>query len=187
MEVLRRRAFLTGIALLVGGVTGVVALLVFVPGSPPVSPFSFTPTRERGPGPSQPVNPATPGASERFRIGERIYRDGTDEAGDPVPRSGMGMMVTGCVQCHGDDGRGGTLRMMMGTVEVPDIRWSTLSSPHGTDNKELAFDSGSFGRAVREGVDPEGDRLNPIMPRWDLSDAQVAGVIEYLKALPASD
>lgn len=185
MEIRNRRSFLLGVAVLVAGLVSLSGLVLFSPSPGPMSPFSFNP---RGGGTS-PASPGTTGTraapSEAYRVGERIYLYGIDVQGDPHPRSGMGMMTgSGCVQCHGQDGRGGTLRMMMGSVDVPDIRWSTLSSPHQDEGEQHpAFHVDSFSRAVREGVEPSGDRLNSIMPRWDLSDAQIEGLIEYLKAL----
>jgi cytochrome c oxidase subunit 2 len=38
-------------------------------------------------------------------------------------------------------------------------------------------------RAIREGVEPDGERLKAPMPRWDMTDAEIADVIAYLKEL----
>lgn len=111
-------------------------------------------------------------------LGERIFVSGTDENGQPIPRSGgMGMMSIGrsCAQCHGADGKGRTLAMMMGGFSTPDITWTHLSSD--------GFDPAAFARAVRDGVDDEGATLRFPMPRWGLSDAQVDALIAYLRTL----
>jgi cytochrome c oxidase subunit 2 len=74
--------------------------------------------------------------------------------------------------------------MMMARYDVPDIRWSTLSRPMQVKGEtEPAYDASNFARAVRDGVGSDGDELEPTMPRWQLSDAQVRGLIAYLETL----
>ncbi len=136
--------------------------------------------------------PAKPG---RFAsAGQRIYHTGLDENGDPIPRSMAGSRVWGgrmmlnaaCVDCHREDGRGGTLGMMMRGIEVPDIRYSALTSPHSEgDETEPAWTRDDIVRAIRDGVEPDGKSLQAPMPRWDMTDAQVRDVIDYLKELDA--
>jgi cytochrome c oxidase subunit 2 len=120
-------------------------------------------------------------------LGERIYRTGTDETGRPITRSGgPGMMngAQGCADCHGPDGRGRTVGAMMGSFQAPDIRWSTLSSPQDPEGQpQTPFDEAGFARAVRDGIDPEGDRLKAPMPLWQLTDPQVRAIIRYLQTL----
>ena len=72
--------------------------------------------------------------------------------------------------------------MMMGQIEVPDIRWSTLTTPP-TDPNDKAFDSDSFFLAVTKGIDPTGATLKVFMPRWELTRAESDALIEYLKTL----
>jgi cytochrome c oxidase subunit 2 len=122
--------------------------------------------------------------------GQRIYYTGADVAG-PIPRTvagggaGFGMMGdVACVTCHGADGRGGRVPMMMWTVDVPDIRYSTLSTPRSEEGTTVpAWSDSDIGRAIRDGVEPNGQRLKSPMPRWRMTDADVADVIAYLKEL----
>jgi Cytochrome c len=120
-------------------------------------------------------------------LGRRIYSSGTDETGRPIPRSGgTGMMnsAQGCADCHGPDGRGRTVGAMMQSFQAPDIRWSTLSSPQDPDGQpQTPFDEAIFAHAVRDGVDPEGQRLKSPMPLWQVTDQEVQGLIAYLKTL----
>jgi hypothetical protein len=63
--------------------------------------------------------------------GERIYFTGESETGPQITfqMQGMHRMQAGrmaCAGCHGSDGRGGTVRMMMSSFDAPDIRYSTL-------------------------------------------------------------
>lgn len=124
-------------------------------------------------------------------LGGEIFLYGTD-SGRAIPRQGgigmMGGLGSGCADCHGVDGRGRRVsRMMMGSFEAPNIRWSTLTSTdmqHAEgETPHPPFDRDSFARALREGVDPGGGELKSAMPRWQVNDAQVDALMEYLKGL----
>ena len=142
---------------------------------------------------SLPGDARTPVGLDRFTSdGQRVYYTGLDENGDPIPREVPGSSIVGgrmmrnaaCVDCHREDGRGGTLGMMMRGVEVPDIRYSALTSPHTEgEEAEPAWTSDEIARAIRDGVEPNGQTLKAPMPRWDMTDAQLRAVIEYLKEL----
>jgi cytochrome c oxidase subunit 2 len=123
--------------------------------------------------------------------GQRIYYTGTDANGS-IPRSvagsgfmGMGMMGgVVCVGCHGEDGRGGRIGMMSGTIEVPDIRYSTLTTTRSEAGTTIpAWTEADIARAIRDGIEPGGQRLQAPMPRWDMTDGDVSDVIAYLKEL----
>ena len=118
--------------------------------------------------------------------GERLYFTATSERGTALtytggPASTGWMMMQGqlaCVSCHGPDGRGGKHRMGMGTTQVmdaKDIRWSVL---------QPEFDAEKFQLAVMKGQDPAGTQLSSDMPRWNISDADLADLVAYLKTLP---
>jgi cytochrome c oxidase subunit 2 len=123
--------------------------------------------------------------------GQGIYYTGADANG-PIPRTvagggmmGFGMMGnTACVGCHGQDGRGGRLGMMFGTLDIPDIRYSTLTATRTeAGTSVLAWTDLDIARAIRDGVEPNGQALKAPMPRWAMSDADLADVIAYLKEL----
>ena len=116
--------------------------------------------------------------------GERIYFTATSERGTAItytggPASGGWMMMGGrlaCVSCHGPNGRGGKHNMgMMQVMESKDIRWSVL---------QPEFDADKFRLAVVKGQDPDGTQLKPDMPRWNISDDDLADLIAFLKTLP---
>ena len=74
--------------------------------------------------------------------------------------------------------------MMFSTVDVPDIRYSTLmtaQSDNGTTTPP--WTDADIARAIRDGVEPSGQPLKAPMPRWAMSDADVQAVIAYLKEL----
>jgi len=116
--------------------------------------------------------------------GERIYFTATSERGTAITYTGgpasSGSMIMGgqlaCVSCHGPNGRGGKHNMgMMQVMDAKDIRWSVL---------QPEFDAVKFRLAVVKGQDPDGTQLDPDMPRWNISDADLADLIAFLKTLP---
>lgn len=116
--------------------------------------------------------------------GERIYFTGTSKRNPNItysggPRVNEWMMMGGkiaCVSCHGPGGRGGKHTMgMMQEMDAKDIRWSVL---------QPEFDAEKFRLAVVEGKDPDGTQLNTDMPRYNMSNEDLADVIAFLKTLP---
>lgn len=127
--------------------------------------------------------------------GERIYYTATNSSGDPIPSRMGGVEMTpsmmSCVDCHGEDGRGGVVHTrgmmgMMGSFEAPDIRYSTLTEEDGNDghgDEHPPYTDELLKRAVTDGVNPAGERLEAPMPRWDMSEEDLEDLIEYLKTL----
>jgi Cytochrome c len=116
--------------------------------------------------------------------GEQIYFTATSDRGTEItytsgPGSNNWMMMNGqltCASCHGPTGRGGKHSMgMMRVMDAKDIRWSVL---------QPEFDAEKFRLAVTQDKDPNGTQLNTDMPRWNISDADLADLIIYLKTLP---
>ena len=74
--------------------------------------------------------------------------------------------------------------MMMGSVTSLDIRRSTLTSPQDPEGEpQTAFTKRSFAHALRDRIDPEGARLKAPMPLWDVTDAEVRALVQYLQTL----
>lgn len=121
----------------------------------------------------------------RFRSnGERIYYTATSESGQ-IPFTGgprwLAVHGGGCVNCHGPDGRGGTVVPMTSEV-APDIRLPTLTSEeHGGDH--APYTEETIRRAITQGIDPEGERLSYVMPRWRMSGEDLDDLISYLRTL----
>ena len=125
--------------------------------------------------------------------GEQIYYTGTSRTGPPITfqmHDGYGMpMMRGqmaCVDCHGENGEGGTLSMMMmGTVEVPTIQYNRLTGEEHSEGEEAhaPYTDETIKRAISEGVNPAGEPLDWPMPVWNMTDAQLDDIIAYLKTL----
>jgi len=139
--------------------------------------------RLRGPGTAMPTE---------FRSnGEGVYFTATSQRGTPVTFDiGVGGMMwrgsMACVTCHGADGQGGRVRVMMRTLEGPDIRYKTLTAEeHGEEDEHghEPWSDETIKRAITEGVEPDGEPLDWPMPRWSMSDEDLDDLLEFLKAL----
>jgi hypothetical protein len=177
--------FLTAVVLIVG--TALILLFFFATGSisAPFGPASG------GVGPMRPFggNPQVQ-EGDFSSNGEQIYFTGTSRTGPPITASmeGMHTMPSGrlaCVNCHGPDGKGGVVRMMMASAEAPNIQYSELTSGEheGGQEEHPAYTDETIKRAITEGVDPAGEPLDPLMPRWNMSDEQLNDLITFLKTL----
>ncbi len=100
--------------------------------------------------------------------------------------------MASCVNCHQRSGLGGP----EGRASVPPVtgRYLTRPLPKDGDDSELPFVEGMRGnrspytdellaRAIREGVDADGEKLNYLMPQYALGDEDMAALIDYLKHL----
>ncbi len=121
--------------------------------------------------------------------GERIYYTATSDSGEPIAFT-MGIMemsapMMSCVNCHGEDGKGGIVQMMgmMGGFEAPDIRYKTLTAEeHGHEGEDHPpYTDELLMRAITNGINPAGEPLEPPMPQWRMSDEDLNDLIEYLK------
>ena len=129
------------------------------------------------------------GLSAQGAPGQAIFRTGTSPGGGEIfARVGIdGVRVPGsvvpCGNCHGRDGLG----RAEGGVLAPSIVWADLSASYGhihaNGRRHRAFDEAGFIRAVREGVDPTGNRLDPAMPRFSISGEDARSLIAYLKEI----
>jgi cytochrome c oxidase subunit II len=126
--------------------------------------------------------------------GERIYYAAVSESGNPISftmgKMGMTAPAMSCVSCHREDGKGGTLKMMMRTIEVPDIRYETLTAEENAHGETGEGDMGhapyteeTIKKAITEGIQPDGSVLKNSMPRWNMSEGDLDDLIGYLKTL----
>lgn len=119
--------------------------------------------------------------------GQRIYFTAESASGKTIVRTGglFFMHRVACVTCHGEDGEGGRIAMMMWDIDVPNITWEHLTeAEHGNgDEAHPPYDDESLGKAITEGIEPDGEELNDFMPRWQMSDEDLGDLIEYLKTL----
>jgi mono/diheme cytochrome c family protein len=120
--------------------------------------------------------------------GERIYYTATSTSGDEITATGgphwFWMHGGSCVDCHGADGRGGLVHM---TNEIaPDIRYKALTAKplEMEDHEEHPpYTDALIKRAISKGLDPAGEPLSYVMPRWHTSDRDLNDLVDYLKKL----
>ncbi len=125
----------------------------------------------------------------RERDGKRVFLAGESPSGGEIEaRIGReGSVLPGsaapCGSCHGADGLG----RPEGGVVPTEVTWTALTKPYGHAHpggrSHPAFDERTFARAVREGRDPAGNPLDPVMPRYRISDADLASLLAYLRVV----
>ena len=114
--------------------------------------------------------------------GERIYFTAASSSGDPITPEGFVMMghKFACTDCHGSDGKGGTVTMMMQQFDVPNITWPVLTGQH---EDHPPYTVATIKQAITEGIDPAGNQLEYYMPRWQISDDDLNDLVDFLKTL----
>lgn len=85
-----------------------------------------------------------------------------------------------CAGCHGADGRGSG----EGATLIPAVTWGALTVPTA---ERPAYDTARFAEAVRNGIGPDGQPLSAAMPRYEMDEAAMAGLVDSLKSLEAID
>jgi cytochrome c553 len=162
------------------------------------------------------AHPAAPTAQTRAarpdaRAGARIYREGVLPSGESVRASMQGgLAVEGtrlnCAGCHRRSGFGSS----EGAAYVPPVTGAALYREKGSNGVDLfrrlfqevqparlrarlrgplprpAYTDESLAAALREGRDPAGRELDPLMPRYRLSDEDAGHLAAYLKSLSAA-
>jgi len=141
---------------------------------------------------------------ESLLLGERIYREGILPSGEPLQAVVKGdIPVVGtafsCVSCHLRSGLGS----LEGGVITPPTTGNKLYQPlyvgteltHASRKKvptyfqsiahRPAYTDKTLADALRMGIDPEGQELNSVMPRYFLDDRDIGILISYLKSLSA--
>lgn len=126
--------------------------------------------------------------------GERIYFTATDNDGNYISNvGGPAYGVTSgetlaCVTCHGSDGRGSAYVPHMQWMGAPAIYYDALVQLAQKQVGDTPLPGGytldDFRKAVVEGETPNGNTLNPNMPRWQINDADLADLLDFLKTLP---
>ncbi len=119
--------------------------------------------------------------------GERIYFTATSASGLAINarggNMGMGMMASGgCVTCHGTNRQGGLLLPRF-WISAPPLTFVALFGEHEEDGHgdHEGYSDETLGRAITQGIEPDGGRLDRIMPRWGMSPVDLADLIEFLK------
>jgi hypothetical protein len=73
--------------------------------------------------------------------------------------------------------------MHMTVMDAPDIRYVELAHEMEEHGGEGEYDLVTFRKAVVDGEHPDGDSLDQDMPRWRMSDADLADLFAFLQSL----
>jgi mono/diheme cytochrome c family protein len=113
--------------------------------------------------------------------GQDIFLYAVDASGVYVSAQGFAMMTRlfGCADCHGIQGHGGTVYMMMAQYDVPNITWPELTG----SSYIPPYTADTVKRAITQGQDQLGKSLDPFMPRWSMSSQDLNDVVSYLQSL----
>lgn len=138
-----------------------------------------------------------PPSEPELNAAERLYREGVlpdgkllrgqRQGGEPIEGQ-----AAACVNCHRRSGFG----VEEGRIVIPPITGRYLFREGSTDATEMAhpgseavssrrsrYSSETLARAIREGIDPDGRKLDYLMPRFTLDEATLGALIGYLKQL----
>ena len=131
------------------------------------------------------------GLSDKEKAGQLIYEKGIGSTDIPVTALMSGVKVPGtvmpCINCHKKDGTGNP----EGGIVPSDIRWSQLTKHYGNDSQSgrshPAYTESSLRKVISMGIDPAGNKLNTVMPRYSMSRTDIDNLIAYLKVLDHND
>ena len=104
--------------------------------------------------------------------GRAIFESGKDSDGVQIVAQPPPPLYGRCAACHGANGAGG-VRFPDGAVSA-DLRHAALSE--GAHPYTLPL----LERAISTGIDNDGKPLDPVMPRWQLSQRDLNNVAEYV-------
>ena len=138
-----------------------------------------------------------------FRLGEKMYRDGLLPSGEVMEAYIRGDIEVdstafSCASCHQRAGLGS----VEGGVVTPPTTGRLLYQPYRrppslndvadfkgrivyakTIIERPAYNRDALKRSLRDGVDPVGEAFNDVMPRYPLSDRDMAIMVRYLELL----
>ena len=114
--------------------------------------------------------------------GERIFFTATSSTGKPIYSQGFTMMHGrfACVNCHGANGHGGNVHIMMTSFEAPNITWAVLT---GQYDDHASYTEATIKDAITKGLEPNGKELEIYMPRWQIADEDLNDLLKFLKTL----
>lgn len=136
------------------------------------------------------TTPAAAGAlTPEERRGKQIYLRGTSAAGRDI-KAYLGeaslevpASTLTCAGCHGADGQG----KPEGGVAPSNLTWAALTKPYGvvhaSGRKHPPYTERALELAITRGLDPAGNRLLNVMPRYQMAREDMSDLIAYLKRL----
>lgn len=137
---------------------------------------------------SQPATAQQPLTPQEIR-GKQIYLQGTSPSGKEI-RAYVGDAslelsgaVVPCANCHGLAGQG----KVEGGISPSNVKWEALTKPYGVTHvngrKHPPYTARGIELAITRGLDPAGNKLLYVMPRYQMSKEDLDDLVVYLKRL----
>ncbi len=135
------------------------------------------------------ISTAQEALAARESRGRQIYVQGTSPSGKAIlayigeqsleiPASAIP-----CANCHGLDGQGKS----EGGINPSNVTWEALTKPYGSTQaygrKHPPYTDRGIELALTRGLDPAGNKLLDVMPRYAMSREDIADLILYLARL----
>ena len=142
-------------------------------------------------------------SEKALALGERMYREGILPSGEPMQAVVSGdVPVAGtaftCVSCHVRSGlgsfEGGIVTLATNGAKLAQPRYWKFPNLLPEERKDLRvqtpmarppYNDKTLAHVLRTGLDPNGRELNYVMPRYDLTDQDMAILTRYLWSLSA--
>ncbi len=117
--------------------------------------------------------------------GRSIFFTNTDANGTRITTATASRFYQSCAVCHGPNGAGG-VQLADGAVSAKlgsDAHMlDNMSSMSSMKGKTIPWTIPLFERAISTGVDNNGERLNPVMPRWVMSKRDLHDIALYVSS-----
>ncbi len=161
--------------------------------------FATAPEKQR----AKPTTVAGMPAEKALALGERMYREGILPDGTAMRTFVSGeVAIAGttysCASCHLRSGlgsnEGGVVTLPTNGFKLAQTRYWKFPNLFPEERKHLRvaspparppYDDSTLAKVLRTGIDPSGRQLNQAMPRYDLSDGNMAILTHYLWSLSA--
>jgi mono/diheme cytochrome c family protein len=109
---------------------------------------------------------------DAYANGRSIFMTGRDIAGHKITAS-PAPLQSSCMACHNANGSGG--KHLRGGAVSADLRHKALVT-----DQHPPYTVTLLERAISTGVDNQGQKLDPVMPRWRMSKSDLHDVASYV-------
>ena len=135
----------------------------------------------------RPLGAADDGLTAGQRRGREIYLRGSSTSSDPIgaligtSNDPVSATLVACGNCHGIDGRG----RPEGGIEPSNLTRAALERPLAASSRRgrPAYTRTLIRRAITMGIDSSGERLGDGMPRYRISQGDLADLLAYLEVI----
>ncbi|PHS03600.1 MAG: hypothetical protein COA88_15535 [Kordia sp.] len=125
--------------------------------------------------------------TDRQKAGKKVYTKGIGTTNIKITANMSGVNVPAtimtCVNCHNAKGTGNP----EGGITPSNITWESLTKSYGgkrQDGKNRpAYTEKTLRKVITTGIDPAGNQLHSVMPKYNMSREDIDNLIAYLKVI----